>query len=81
MHVDVDFLRVAIEKQESEGVTRGRHQVKIRRRNGVQQQTVPNQPAIDEQIDGITIHLLHRGRADEASQAETAGDGLVVTWM
>ena len=72
MDIDIHFLAIAIDKQQREGITRGRHQVVIGGRERVQQQTVANQAAIHKQIDRVPIGLLHLRPGDETSECEDA---------
>src|SRR5215471_11442055 len=76
MNVDIDFFRIAIQKQQCEGETRRRHQVVIRRRYSVQKQPVPDQSSVDEQINRISIQLLDLRAADKSTQTEPPLQGL-----
>src|SRR5689334_1113664 len=78
VHVNVDFLEIALEKQQRKGITRRRHQVVIGGRQRVQQEAVTNQAPVDEQINRIAIETLHLRAADEAAQAEAARASLLV---
>src|ERR1700733_10228 len=77
MHVHVYLLWVAFQEEESERVRRSGHQVVISRREGMQQQPVANQPAIDENENRIPIALLHLRAREEASEAKSAYRRLV----
>ncbi len=72
MHIDVDFFRIAIQKQQREWEAGRWNQVVICGRDGVQQQLVPNEPPIHEEIDGIAVELLDLRTADESTQPEPA---------
>ena len=55
----------------------GRHEVVIGRRDGVQQQPVANQAAVDEQEDRVAVVLLHLRAGDEAAKQKNTGAFLV----
>jgi hypothetical protein len=77
MHVDVDLIAIAFEKQQGEGKRRRGHQVVIRRRNGMQQQAIADEALVDENVDRVTIALLHLRARDEAAQLKRLGGRLL----
>ncbi len=66
MHIHIHLFAIAIEKQQRERITRGRHQIVIRARKRMQQQTVANQAAVHEHENRIPIVLLHLRARNEA---------------
>ena len=78
MHVDVDLFGVALEEQERKWVRTRGHEIVVRRGDGMEQQTVANQAAIDEDIDGIAVPLLHLRAREEAREAKEARRWVVV---
>ena len=58
MDVDVHFFAPHLEKQQGEGKAAGRDDVVVSAGDRMQQQTVTDQPPVDEGIDGISAYLL-----------------------
>ena len=59
MHVHVHFLARQFDKQQRHRKHVGRQNISIRLVNGVQQQPVPHQPAVHENIDAVAVRSLH----------------------
>ena len=78
MNVYIDFFRRQLEKEQHDGKGCGRQDVSIGIRDGVEEQAVAHEAAIDEGVDGIAIELFELGLGGEARQPQMAGDGRLV---
>src|SRR5262249_14833378 len=77
MHVDVDLLAIALEKQQRKRIAGVRHEIVIRRGDGMQQQLVANQTAVDEGENRIAIALLDLRTGDKTREAKDAAGWIV----
>jgi len=79
MNIYVDFACVAMQEKQSERVAAGRHQVVIGGRDRVQQDSVTDQTAVDEQKNRVAIQLLNVGTGNQTFECELRRFG--VRWI
>ena len=76
--VDVDLLRGHLEEEQDDREGCWRDDVAIGFGEGVEDETVADEAAVDEDVDGVAVELLQLGLGDEAAEANEAGFGLFV---
>ena len=81
MDVDVHLVGGHLQKEQHDRIECGRQDVAIGFENGVDDDFVPDEAAVDEDEDGVAVELLHLRLADEAVQAQVAGSGWLVVGL
>jgi hypothetical protein len=76
--VDVDLLRRHLEEEQQHRERGRRQHVAVGFDRGVQDQPVADEPAINEDVDGVAVELLQFGLRGKAAQAQVAGLGWLV---
>jgi hypothetical protein len=75
MNVDVNLLRRHLKIKEDYGIRSRRENIAVGLRECMEDELVPDQALIDEDIDRVAIELLQLGFGDEASEAKETGVG------
>ncbi len=78
MDIDVNLFGRHFEEEKDNGKAGGRKDVAIGLGEGVEDEAVADETAIDEDVDGVAVEFLELGFGDEAGDAKEAGVGSFV---
>ena len=81
MDVDVDLFGGHLEKEQDDGEAGGRKDVAVGLGEGVEDEAIADEAAVDEDVDRVAVEFLELGFGDEAGDAEEAGVGGFVVFV